>query len=65
MRAGVKPRQMPEVNAFLTPRNRPLTPRRSDRRDDGGETMIDLLFLSLLVAFFAISSAYARGCESL
>jgi len=27
--------------------------------------MIDLLFLSLLVAFFAISSAYARGCESL
>ena len=33
--------------------------------DQPPHTMIDILYLILLVAFFVISGAYANGCETL
>jgi hypothetical protein len=43
-------------------------PRRVVRRpggDDSEAKMLDLIFVALTIAFFALALAYVRGCEKL
>ena len=41
-------------------------PSGERERDDTEETpMLDLIFVAVTVAFFALSAAYARACERL
>jgi hypothetical protein len=35
------------------------------RRDGGGVTMADIVFVIAAVAFFAVSAWYVRGCDKL